>query len=163
MLNAKASLDKTSSPRGFFTEKIALHETAKAIHELIPEGFLRAQLDVRIVNPISNSDLKLFRHDESFMWLDEFSSVISCSEALRQVMYKEEAGTWFSATIVVSIEGNIDASYNYDTEPEWDFPISAECYLTDQEAFPRDDGQIPEWLKTRLAEGMTIREKNSLE
>ncbi|MEH0110213.1 hypothetical protein V6N00_10920 [Tersicoccus sp. MR15.9] len=69
---------------------------------------------------------------------------------LRQLMYRDGAGTWFSARFTVTAEGKADASYNYDDEPGWDFPPDPQIYATDLQAFPRDDAHVPEWLRQKV-------------
>ncbi|MCL2419157.1 MAG: antitoxin YezG family protein [Conexibacteraceae bacterium] len=82
--------------------------------------------------------------------------VVDLDIELRSVMYKPGAGAWFSATIVVtntgSDTGSLDAHFNYDDEPGWDYPVDPVVYLRDLERFPRDDSAIPDWLRQRLQE-----------
>lgn len=55
---------------------------------------------------------------------------------LRTAMYQEGLGTWFSAVIRVDRDGQVDATFNYDDEPEWDAPI-------DPIAYPNGPGGVP--------------------
>lgn len=77
-------------------------------------------------------------------------------EELRDVMYSQGSGTWFSATFRVvreeSGETSANASFNYDEEPEWNFPVDPGQYAIDLEDFPRDEENIPDWLRERLSE-----------
>ncbi|MCS3781603.1 hypothetical protein [Tsukamurella ocularis] len=76
---------------------------------------------------------------------------------LRTAMYQEGLGTWFSAVFRVDRDGQVDATFNYDDEPEWDAPIDPIAYLTDQEVFPRSVENQPPWLQEKIAEGMKRR------
>ena len=56
-------------------------------------------------------------------------------------------------TLRANADGSATAEYNYDEEPKWDVPVDPIAYVTDQDAFPRDEAHQPEWLKLKLAEG----------
>lgn len=75
---------------------------------------------------------------------------------LREVMYSQGSGTWLSATFRVvreaSGETSANASFNYDEEPEWYFSVDPVQYALDLEDFPRDEENIPDWLRDRLSE-----------
>ena len=71
-------------------------------------------------------------------------------------MYSQGSGAWFSATFRVvrekSGEASANASFNYDEEPEWYFSVDPGQYAIDLEDFPRDEENIPDWLRERLSE-----------
>ena len=75
---------------------------------------------------------------------------------LRKLMYIPGAGTWMSAqwTITDLGDGHADArtSFHYDDEPRWSMPVRASNYAIDVRDFPRDDGNVPDWLREQLAE-----------
>ncbi len=73
--------------------------------------------------------------------------------SLRKVMYRPGAGTWYGAIFDANPGGSLTSSFNYDEEPEWDAPVDPIAYVTDQQKFPRDEANQPDWLKQRLAEG----------
>lgn len=79
--------------------------------------------------------------------------LMDLTEDLRHVMYRRGAGTWFTATILVGETGRVSADFNYDDEPHWDIEIAPVLYVQDLEKYPRDDAQIPDWLRRRLAAG----------
>lgn len=78
--------------------------------------------------------------------------LIDLTEDLRHVMYRPGAGTWFSATINIGESGRVSADFNYDDEPYWETGIAPVLYTQDLEKYPRDDAQVPDWLRQRLAE-----------
>ncbi|MGQ0777602.1 MAG: hypothetical protein ACT4NY_24860 [Pseudonocardiales bacterium] len=78
--------------------------------------------------------------------------LIDIMKDLREAMYQPGSGTWFSATITVSPSGRTSADFNYDDEPTWETGIAPVLYAQDVEKYPRDDAQIPGWLRQRLAE-----------
>ncbi|MDI2036943.1 hypothetical protein PJL15_04086 [Paenarthrobacter nitroguajacolicus] len=67
--------------------------------------------------------------------------------------YKPGLGTWFSIKMVVTAAGSASAEYNYDDEPEWDFPVGGAAYVRDQEKYHRSEDMILGWLKQKLQEG----------
>lgn len=73
--------------------------------------------------------------------------------SLRKVMCEPEAGTWYSAIFAANPDGSLTSSFNCDEEPDWDAPVDPIAYVTDQEKFPRDEANQPDWLKQCLAEG----------
>ncbi|WP_245548446.1 hypothetical protein [Gordonia araii] len=77
---------------------------------------------------------------------------------LREAMYQEGLGTWFSAVLRIDRSGAVDGQFDYDSEPEWDAPVDPIAYVTDQERYPRDVENQPDWLKAKLAEGLARRE-----
>lgn len=78
--------------------------------------------------------------------------LIDIAESLRDVMYRSGAGTWFSATIAVSSAGKVSADFNYTDEPAWSADVAPILYVQDFEKYPREDAQMPDWLRQRLAE-----------
>ncbi|AUN38793.1 hypothetical protein [Tsukamurella tyrosinosolvens] len=81
---------------------------------------------------------------------------------LRAAMYQQGLGTWFSAVIRVNRSGAVDAEFNYDDEPDWN-TVDPIAYLTDQEAFPRDRENQPQWLQEKVAEGVKRRHELGFE
>ena len=77
-------------------------------------------------------------------------------DELREVMYSRGSGAWFSATFRVAREASGETSanawFNYDEEPEWNFSVDPVQYAIDLEDFPRDEENIPDWLRERLSE-----------
>ncbi len=72
---------------------------------------------------------------------------------LREGMYLPGKGTWYSARYTIQRSGKYRVDYNYDDEPEFGFPPSASSYVLDLQNFPRDDENIPDWLREKLREG----------
>ncbi|GAA1485707.1 hypothetical protein [Brachybacterium fresconis] len=76
------------------------------------------------------------------------------SEELRKVMYRDGVGTWFTATWTLereeSGEISVSSEFDYENEPKWDASITASTYAIELEDFPRDEENIPEWLKRKV-------------
>ena len=72
---------------------------------------------------------------------------------LRRVMYRDGTGTWLSAEWKITNHGDSISSradFDYDSEPEWFEPIEPTHYALDLEDFPRDEANIPTWLRDRV-------------
>jgi hypothetical protein len=65
---------------------------------------------------------------------------------LRRLMYRAGPGTWFSARLTVSDQGDYRSDYDFDNEPRFDPPVDPELYARDLETFPRAAARIPSWV-----------------
>ncbi len=66
---------------------------------------------------------------------------------LRQLMYREGSGTWFSARLTVGAQGEYRADYDYETQPAFERPIDPALFIEDLEKFPRDQSRVPDWVE----------------
>ncbi|MDR1851357.1 MAG: antitoxin YezG family protein [Propionibacteriaceae bacterium] len=77
---------------------------------------------------------------------------------LRKAMYRPGLGTWWSATLTVWDSGQNNIEYNYDTPPEWN--PGGIYYVDDLHHYPINPEFRPQWLRERLAQGVTdLRER----
>lgn len=68
---------------------------------------------------------------------------------LRVGMYDGGLGTWFSAFFRMSPPDTYEIYYNRDSELAWD--ATDADYAQEQEMFPRDEENLPDWLRTRIS------------
>ncbi|GIG20767.1 hypothetical protein Cch01nite_14910 [Cellulomonas chitinilytica] len=68
---------------------------------------------------------------------------------LRIAAYREDAGTWFSATFVLRADGQFATDFDYDGDPGTD--LSADLYALDLLKYPRTPEHTPAWLTAKLA------------
>ncbi len=146
--------NNSSTPAGLLGEQMSLEKVARLLQALLPDEAVRIEISVRSLAPYSQSNLRGYKQDGSFLSLRGTLAVDDALDELRAVMYREGSGTWFSAKISVTSNGTIDASYNYDDEPEWSRPVESVWYVADQERFSRDEDKIPAWLSQKLTEGL---------
>lgn len=78
--------------------------------------------------------------------------VTDALEALRAVMYNEDAGTWMSAQLTVNADRGVEGDFNYDDEPAWSHELDPELYAQEMRRFPRPDRTTPTWLQDELRE-----------
>lgn len=110
-------------------------------------------LTVRSLAPYDETQLGITRpsgEDRSLLPPRDTSKLI---DELRDVMYRPNAGTWFSMELTVTRQdgrGKVDVSFNYDEMPAWsDFPASI-MFVQDLRRYPRDDEHTPGWLREQV-------------
>ncbi|SEM68583.1 hypothetical protein [Cryobacterium luteum] len=150
-----------SEPSGLFAEQEAFNTVGSILFGLLVDGDERIEYrssmtvagvasKVMAFNPAGRLEAPSGRYNTP----DTPYALDRAFKVLRQACYRPGAGTWFSVLVVVQASGAASVEYNYDREVDFSLggidPIS---YVTDQEKFPRNVDQQPEWLKLRLAEG----------
>jgi hypothetical protein len=80
-------------------------------------------------------------------WYAHYSVDFADSFArLRRLMYREDRGTWFSARLTVTDQGDYRSDYDFDNEPRFDPPVSPDLFVKDLQEFPRDPSRVPAWV-----------------
>jgi len=79
--------------------------------------------------------------------------VAKLAKQLRDVMFQEGSGTWYTFTLTMTPPASVTSQFDYDNEPEWDVPVDPIAYVTDQHTHPRDLEHQPPWLREKLADG----------
>lgn len=145
---------------GIGAEHEAFTELATMLYRLLSPADTSIEFLVSATEPVNRKRIRAYNPNGKFETpAGRFNSVRGSFELsramdrLRAASYREGAGTWFSAQIVVTAESSATANYNYDDEPEWDSPLDPVDYVKDQEKFPRDEDNQPDWLKQKLTEG----------
>ncbi|RZU64136.1 hypothetical protein EV379_0430 [Microterricola gilva] len=149
-----------SDVSGPWAEREAFNALGVLLYRLLSEGDERIELSVSATVATSSPDLLAFNPAGRYPTPSGRANSVRGSvelwqaiDTLRAAHYKPQLGTWFSAHITVGADGSATAECNYDAEPEWEVPIDPIAYVTDLEAFPRDEAHQPEWLKQKLVEG----------
>lgn len=70
---------------------------------------------------------------------------------LRTVTAPTGLGAWFTISLTVRADGEVDASYDFDTEPGFLPPAGPADFARDLERFPRSVEAQPPWLRERLS------------
>lgn len=140
-------------------QKSALDDLYGLLLELIAPGDTELQLRVDAITVVTGTIRVLAVNPEGRYATAEGpvnspalpGEVFAALERLRAAMYREGAGTWFSARISVTPHGSARAEFDYDGEPRWDVEPSPSDYVADLARFPRDADHMPSWLAARLA------------
>ncbi|PVA91840.1 hypothetical protein DDK01_17940 [Mycobacteroides abscessus] len=111
-----------------------------------------AALDFMEASVISSVKFHLTLPDGSVK--QEFApSNQACTEfgELRQLMATPEHGTWLSATLTLTREGDFSYDFNYDNKPNWGSPEpTLDAFIEDLEKYPRPESEIPEWYPRKV-------------
>lgn len=67
---------------------------------------------------------------------------------LRDSMYQEGVGTWYTATFTLTSDGQLETDFDYDEAP-FDGDFTPEMLEDDQEAYPRSPENLPAWHPSR--------------
>ncbi|MCO7273296.1 hypothetical protein [Cellulosimicrobium cellulans] len=70
-------------------------------------------------------------------------------------------GAWFTVSMTVRADGEVDASYDVDTEPGFLPPAGPADFARDLERFPRSVEAQPTWLRERLSWARLTSEQRS--
>lgn len=71
---------------------------------------------------------------------------------LRDGMYLQGKGTWFTVRITVSRPGRYEVDYNYDDEPGFVPQVVPATFDADLKHYPRSQDNIPDWLRDMVAQ-----------
>jgi hypothetical protein len=74
---------------------------------------------------------------------------------LRSGMYETGKGAWYNARYVITPPGRYNVDFDYDNAPDFDIPPGADSFAMDLEHFPRDDQNIPDWLRAKIVEAQS--------
>ena len=78
------------------------------------------------------------------------SGVMQQMAELREGMYQEGKGSWFTANLVIKRPGRYSIDYDYDNQPDFFPPLNAHLYALDFDYFSRTPENTPAWLKRKL-------------
>lgn len=73
-------------------------------------------------------------------------------DELRDLLYQEGRGTWFTAQATVTRDLRIAMDLDYDEEPAWGTSVVPETYAEDLQKYHRDEAHRPLWLREKLSE-----------
>lgn len=80
---------------------------------------------------------------------------------LREGMYREGVGTWFSARYHLAHPNVYSIKYNWTDEPQWTHRPDERFYREELELHPRTDSEIPDWLRERAGLGPKQAEQSA--
>ncbi|WP_240489733.1 TNT domain-containing protein [Actinomadura atramentaria] len=123
---------------------------ADAVRAAAPEGFRRADLGCRATVAVQRTSLTWLTADHRVEDAEPPPEAADLLADLRRAQYLSEQGTWFSMTLFVEPDAE-GAVFNYDADPGWTPPLSADDWRRDQVVLPRDGAKMPGWLRDRIA------------
>ncbi|RKS05673.1 uncharacterized protein DUF600 [Nocardiopsis sp. Huas11] len=84
------------------------------------------------------------------------STVDELMDQIRDEMYEQGKGTWFSAQYTITPPGRFSVDFDYDNQPTFPFEPDPKTYYEDMAHFPRDFENTPDWLKDKIRTALTI-------
>ena len=133
-------------------------EQAHLIHEVVrellfsaPEGWRRLELSFRSTVGIDTAEFLAVTTGGSVK-LSVPMEVLSRMDSLRGGMYEPGKGSWFTACLVLRPPGHYEIDYDYDGEPVFVPPLTADAFALDFEHYPRAAEHTPAWLREKLTE-----------
>ncbi|MGW1994969.1 glycohydrolase toxin TNT-related protein [Embleya sp. NPDC001921] len=127
-----------------------IQRIGNALLDAAPQGWLRMDLGVSILGEIREHGLSVITDDQSTRSQKSPQDALDALVELRHLMHRAEQGTWFSARFMMNAPTEFNVWYNYDFEPTWMPPPSAEELAEDLQRFPRPPEKIPNWLRDRI-------------
>ncbi len=117
----------------------------------VPEDWERVTYFIQSVIDHSSAEVVVEFPDGTSRRESLPAEVFSLTDELRAGMYQEGKGTWFSMRYVISRPGKFNVDFDYDEDPGITFPTS-QGFTKDLRYFPREEANIPEWLREKLRE-----------
>ncbi|MEY9214288.1 DUF600 family protein [Thermobifida halotolerans] len=128
-----------------------LTQIGMRILEEVPENWERITYSIQSVIDHSSAEVVVEFPDGTSRREPFPPEVLSLTDELRAGMYQEGKGTWFSMRYVISRPGKFNVDFDYDEDPGITFPTSR-GFTMDLRYFPREEANIPDWLREKLRE-----------
>ncbi|WP_456819873.1 hypothetical protein [Cellulomonas sp. URHB0016] len=125
---------------------------ARSLALVVEPGWTGIDYRRAVLSPVSEGHLHVV-YPEREAYPPAPREVAKLVKQLRDVMYVERSGTWFTFELWIEAPGSVRSKFNYDDEPAWDAPVPAGAYVTDQHSYPRDVEHQPAWLRDKIAAG----------
>lgn len=143
--------DAASGSHSAIPQQDLAREIGQSLVAAAPDGWAMLTYETFGVVGLQEATLQVTLADGATQWLRPPPPAATLAHELRQVMYREGAGAWFSARFTLTHPESLDASFNYADEPPWDTPIDPTHYARELDKFPRGDRATPQWLRQRTA------------
>ncbi|GAA4079457.1 hypothetical protein [Actinomadura miaoliensis] len=132
-------------------ERETVNGAVRALRSAAPDGWEHMEFVFRATVSIDSSALQVVDADGNIRPTTVPGQASDKMDDLRQLMYREDKGAWFTARLRVERSGRFSAEFDYDGEPDFNPPLTADTYAVDLEHFPRSEEHMPDWLRARLA------------
>lgn len=144
----------SSSPRPPREQEL-LQQIGRDLVEACPEGWWRIDLRASVAVTTDWMALTVLMPDLSSPPADPPLSVGTALRELRELMYAEGRGTWFSLRFTMDPPDAFHVVYNDEFDPKWSPDLSAREWALDLEHFPRAPEHVPGWLRAKLPDDET--------
>ena len=135
-------------------DALRIEAVAGAFRAAAPAGWESIRLEVSSISSVTAfvaHAVLASGEVESFYIADDEAEEDALDEldALRREMAGRngDRGAWFVMRLEVAQDGEYSASFDYDSEPVFDFEVSREALLADLREFPRAEEFYPSWAR----------------
>ena len=127
-------------------------DIARMLRTVVPDGWERIAAQFRQVGDYAEIEVRAAGEGESVS-LPASPRLGQLFSDLRAAMYQPGTGTWFKGTLTLVAPAEFTFDYDSTAEPNWrQSPTgrpTARAYEAELEHFPRDRGQVPDWLAAK--------------
>lgn len=136
-----------------------LQAVGRAMVDAAPDGWRRITLDVMAASDAVDTGIEVELADGTTSDEDVLLELegIDAVDDLRRSMYEPGRGTWYLATVTVTSDGQVDATFDYDHAPYGGVKDGSPgggnadpaLLLADHQRYPRDPEHLPSWHPAR--------------
>ncbi|MFE5288992.1 hypothetical protein ACFRAQ_28845 [Nocardia sp. NPDC056611] len=128
----------------------AIQAIGSTLMDSAPHGWTQLRYEYRATIQIDGDRLESVSSEGLVARISAPFAVMEQLSDLRSAMFVPEVGTWFTARVVIDRDGDCQAAFDYDSEPDFVPPLTPDAYALDFEYFPRSEEHTPPWLQAKL-------------
>ncbi|MDA2805898.1 hypothetical protein [Nocardiopsis suaedae] len=137
---------------GIGEEKELVEEAVRVLARGLPEGWSEVKFRADALHGYMETYGIVTMEDGGQKEFNGNFVILKVLHDLRVGMYMQDKGTWYSMRILLDGNGKYSVNYNYNYAPRFNVPPTNQTYLEDLKYFPREEEQIPGWLKEMRTE-----------
>lgn len=126
----------------------------ESLRRAAPPDWSRIQSTVLMTSSIQQFDLSVRLRAGDFARVETPAPAKRDFASLRDEMYEDGKGTWFSASLTIEPNNSHEITFNYEDAPNWQPPIPPMAFVQDLADYPRDDASVPLWLRAKIEEAL---------
>ncbi|MGI5346665.1 hypothetical protein ACQEU8_00445 [Streptomyces sp. CA-250714] len=128
-----------------------VNEVTQGIVQRLPGSWSKAEFTYVAAGGTSSYELGVTMVDDTSTQVHDVPlTSVRALMRLRRGMYREGAGTRFTATFTVHSSLKCETHFDYESEPNFPIGITPASFVEDLKRFPRDEKNIPDWLRMKL-------------
>ncbi|WP_040922784.1 hypothetical protein [Saccharomonospora xinjiangensis] len=127
-------------------------QVGRMLLDAVEGEWVRIDLRCKVLSDVHDLALTVLMSDGSSPAVAVPEGIVEPVLRIRELVYREGEGTWFSARWILDPPGRMNVNYNLEWDPLWEPDVPASSWRADLERFPRDEEHMPEWLRAKLAE-----------
>lgn len=133
-------------------QKMFLDDIAAQIMETLPPGWRQLVVLFDRLGRAGSYAARLTRADGAYELPDLPAETLKSFDRLRAGMHVDGRGTWFSCRFSL-VPDRWDVQYNRTDPPKTNEPPTPEDFALEQQRFPRNETDMPDWYRAGLGAG----------